>query len=343
MSDLEQRLTEALSHGAEGAPAASGLADAARSRARSRRRGRVTMAAAAVALCVAVPTAVVAARGSDRAGAGPSDHPTATTSPPVVPTGERLESWHGVSVLVPDWWGYGNLDDWCANGGQITTSLVQRPDAVSEDIRCDPRSTYGLTFQAIDNTDDFEWPTVQQTGRAWAPHAFVGGRAIGGVLVMVAAPTRDEALNVLATMRAIGPEGDANGCTVGSGTKATVDRPDGAMSVCRYDADGLLEQSELLTGKDATAAEQALRAAQVDARKGPACEDPHAPTTVIRMLSSDVDASVGFGSSCWSDNRILVGEDPYLLDSSVLYWALSPGWSGSFPEGVSLPSELRMK
>src|SRR3954453_9511878 len=165
MSDLEQRLTDALSQGAEGAPTAAGLADAARSRARSRRRGRVTVAAAAVALCVAVPTALVATHGSTRAGPGPSDDPTATTSPQVVPAGDRVESWHGVSILVPDWWQYGNLGDWCAGGGSIT-SRVQRPEGARDAIQCSPESTYGVSFQAVDNTGDFAWPVVEQPGDA---------------------------------------------------------------------------------------------------------------------------------------------------------------------------------
>ena len=30
-----------------------------------------------------------------------------------------------------------------------------------------------------------------------------------------------------------------------------------------------------------------------------------------------------------------------MLTADVLYWALSPGWSGTVPGDVSLPSELR--
>jgi hypothetical protein len=31
------------------------------------------------------------------------------------------------------------------------------------------------------------------------------------------------------------------------------------------------------------------------------------------------------------------------LTSEVVYWALSPGWSGSVPGEVPLPSELRKR
>ena len=71
-----------------------------------------------------------------------------------------------------------------------------------------PALDYGITFQEIDNTDDFQWP-VGPAGRrrGWPPDAYVGGRGIGGVLVMVTARRDEAGLDVLATMRAIGPRG----------------------------------------------------------------------------------------------------------------------------------------
>ena len=67
-------------------------------------------------------------------------------------------------------------------------------------------------------------------------------------------------------MRAIGPEGDPNGCPVDAGTDPVV--PEDAMTVCRYDDAGLLEQSELLSGADLEAAETALQAAPAADRHG---------------------------------------------------------------------------
>ena len=43
-----------------------------------------------------------------------------------------------------------------------------------------------------------------------------------------------------------------------------------------------------------------------------------------------------------SDDVTIV-TDPRIQTEDVLYWALSPGWSGSVPEGVALPSKLRAK
>jgi hypothetical protein len=343
MSDLETRLAEALRQGAEGAPAAVGLADAARSRARTKRRARMGGVVAAVTLCIAVPTAVVAVRGSDDTGPGPSHGANDDAASRGIPAGQRVESWHGVTALVPDSWGWGSLEDWCADGGQLEPR-VERPGGVSLDIKC-ATSTYGLSFQQLppgqDRDQVFDWPVTLQTSKGWPPDAYVGAHGIGDVLVEVTATTPEAALAVLATVREIGSTGDPNGCP--SSSLALV-RPVGdGMSVCRYDESGLLEQSELLDADDAGTAEQAIRTASLDARRGPPCIRPHAPTTTIRMVSSDFDATVTFGGSCWIDTRVRTGDDARLLDPEVLYWALSPGWSGSVPADVSLPSELRQR
>ena len=329
MSDLEQRLTEALTEGAQGAPNVSGLSSAARSRARSRRRTRFAGAAAAVALAVGVPTAIVATQGSD--SDGPSRVANDTKADPGVPDGYRVESWHDVSIEVPDTWGYGSHDSWCAGGGSLDTPRVSRPGEVSEMIACSPATGYGITFQEIDNGDDFQWPVVQQPGNeSYPPGAYVGGRGIGGVLVMVTAATKEAGLDVLATMRKIGPEGDANGCPVDVGTDP-IARKD-TMTVCRYDAAGLLEQSELLIGADLKAAELALWAAPDINSK--ICDGD--PGQTVRLASvaeyAVIDVSCG---------TLMVHGEARELTKDVVYWALSPGWTGSVPDGVSLPSELR--
>ena len=329
MSDLEQRLADALTGGAQDAPAATGLAAAARSRARSKRRTRVAGAAAAVALAVAVPTAIVATAGSD--SDGPSRVANDPNSDLGVPDGYRVESWHGVSIEVPDTWGYGSLGAWCAGGGSLDKPRVSRPGEVSEMIACSPANGYGITFQEIDNRDDFQWPVVQQPGNDSYPQgAYVGGRGIGGVLVMVTASTQAAGLDVLATMRSIGSEGDAHGCPVDS-TSAPVVRGD-AMTVCRYDDAGLLEQSELLSGADLKSAELALWAAPAET----ATDCDALPAQTIRLASVAEDA--GIDLSC---GTLTVHGEARRLTADVLYWALSPGWSGSVPDGVSLPSELR--
>jgi hypothetical protein len=338
MSDLEQRVAEALEHGAQDAPAGVGLADAARWRARRRRRTRIGGAAAAVALCIAVPTAVVAARGSDDNGRpGPSDVATDATATPGVPAGQRVESWHGVTALVPDTWGWGSLEDWCADGGQLEPR-VERPGGVSLDIKC-ATSTYGLSFQKLppgqDRDQVFDWPVALQTSKGWPPDAYVGAHGIGDVLVEVTAPTAEQAQAILGTVRPIGPQGDPNGCTSSRGEAPPVEVSAAEVRICRYDDRGLLEQSELLSGDDAGRAAAAVEAAPVI----PDC--PRNVTTIVplvRLKAPGISANVDLGGDCPSIHGL--GPDREVT-ADVLYWVLSPGWSGSVPGDVPLPSELR--
>ncbi|MDX6371180.1 MAG: hypothetical protein QOD98_168 [Nocardioidaceae bacterium] len=338
MTDLEQRLTGALVEGADGAPSALGLAAAARSRARVRRRNRVVGAAAVVALAVGVPTAVLASRGST------SDGPSRVANDPsadsrVVPDGYRVESWRSVTIQVPDTWGYGGLESWCAGGGSLDSPRVSRPGGVNEAIACSPATGYGIAFQAIDNTDDFQWPVVQQDPDAgWPPGAYVGARGIGGVLVTVVAKTEAAGLDVLATMHAIGPEGDANGCSSQRGVAPPGDVPQGAMTVCRYDAGGLLEQSEVLSHDDTGRAVAALEAASTIPDNLGCPHDATGAAPIVRLRTADFHATVDLGGDCPTVHGL--GPDRELT-SDVLYWALSPGWSGSFPDGVPVPKELR--
>jgi hypothetical protein len=334
MSDLEQRLAEALARGAEHAPGAAGLAESARARARRKRRVRIGAVAVVAVLCVAVPTAVVAARGSEDRG-GPPHVATDGADHLGVPPGQRVESWRSVTILVPDSWGWGSLASWCAAGGSLTPR-VQRPEGVAPAIGCTPGSTYGISFQAIDNHDDFEWPVVQQDPKSgYPPGAYVGARGIGGVLVTVTAPTQAEGLDVLATMRPIGREGDPNGCAT-DGYSPPRRPAQGAVSVCRYDAKGQLEQSELLTGADAQQAVQAVNAATEPV----ACGDRLRGPATVRLRWASGSALV-YLDGCAA---LTHGDRPtttYALTPDLLSWALSPGWSGSVPEGVSLPSKLR--
>jgi hypothetical protein len=207
---------------------------------------------------------------------------------------------------------------------------------VANSILCDPASTYGITFQEIDNRDDFRWPTVAQTGHSWPAENAVGGRGIGGVLVMVATPTPEVADIVLSSMREIGPQGDPNGCQARY-TPGSANPPEGGLSVCRYDENGALEQSEALFGEDAGDAVQALQAAPepgecADTSQG---SQPH---QIVVLDGAGISATVDLVSGC---PRVTVDGQVRELTPDVVYWALSPGWSGSVPDGVSLPSELR--
>jgi hypothetical protein len=245
----------------------------------------------------------VVALGGDGDGdesAGPADggstavDPSASTATDPAETaypmggGYRWESWHGVTVRVPKNWGYGSLSDWCADGGKLD-ARVQRPETVALSIQCDPGSTYGVSFQEIDNRDDFQWPVVHQDGGGWPEENEVGGRGIGGVLVMAATRDGDQARFILDSMRAIGPQGDPNGQAA---------PPPGSCA---------------------------------DSGSG---SQPH---VVILMEAAGISARVDLASGC---PRVTVDGDVRELTPDVLYWALSPGWSGD-GTNLPLPPELR--
>ena len=325
MSDLEQRLTDALTEGAQDAPAATGLAAAARSRARHRRRARVAGAAAAVALAVGVPTAIVATglglrrpvpgrerperRQPRRAGRLPlrelarRDHRGA----------RHLGLRHAQRVVR------GRRAGRRGSSGPVTWRADRlRPEAFG----------YGVSFQEIDNRDDFQWPVVQQPGDSWPQGAYVGGRGIGGVLVMVACRTRPWPRSP--GLGAVQRRRDPNGCPVDSSSDPVV--PGDAMTVCRYDDAGRSSRASC-----SVAPISRPRSWPSGRRR------PRPPPTVtrsrrqtIRLASVAEDA--GIDLSC---GTLTVHGEARRLTADVLYWALSPGWSGSVPDDVSLPSELR--
>jgi hypothetical protein len=331
MSDFEGRVTEVLRSESEAAPDALGLAGAARTRAGRRRRTRVAAVGAVAVLAVAIPVGVVALGGGD----GPGKTPVAgnNDAADTVPAG-RWESWHGVTVQVPDDWQYGNQSTWCAGGGSADQFLITRPGGMSEMIACSPQSSYGLAFQEIDSkaTDEpFDWPVVTQTGDAWPEGTFVGAHGENGVLVTVAGPDREALLDVLATVQTI--EGaDPHGCGPRVGDDHVVGS-EGAMSVCRYDTAGALEQSELLVGSNAQDAAAALDSTvQGDLD----CAPSEGPGQVVEMFDGTRDVSIELDGAC----TVVDGSPSGIADADVMWWALSPGWTGD-ATGLPLPSALR--
>ena len=247
MSDLEQRLADALTEGAQGAPVRTrpgrGRAVAgpdAGAATGSSGRPRV------VALAVGVPTVRRwPPGGSDD---GPTDPATGRRPDPDDHRARkrarrryRVESWHDVThpgARRPG--GTAAWSAWCAGGGSLDTPRVSRPGDVSETIACSPALGYGITFQEIDNTDDFQWPVVQQDPDAgWPPerlrrrprHRWRAGRW---------SPRRRRRPG----RGACSPPCDAIGRAATPTAARSTLRPDpatspeGAMAVCRYDDDG---------------------------------------------------------------------------------------------------------
>lgn len=345
MSDFESRVRDALGAGASGAPEAVGLADAARGRARARRRTTVAAAAVAVLALVAVPAGVLAVRDSGDSGPGVAKDTTDSPSS-VVPDGWRTETWHDLEVQVPDDWGYGALSTWCISADQPGDPVVQRPEGAVEMIACTPASGYGISFfdSAVVTMLGPEGK-ARQPGDASLPEGAWAGFATvdGGAGVSVVAATRELAQQVLdSAVRVDGVDG--NGCAPQAAKAPGVGDED-AVSVCRYDGAGLLVQSERLTGRDASDAVAALEAAPETTYAPPCAEEPggdQEQTEFALMVAGDRTYTVQWTGSACPYHGVFVGDDVRRsLTPDVMFWALSPGWSGGVDGSVPFPPELR--
>jgi len=339
MSDFERRVEEALASGAEGAPDASGLADGARRRVRRRRRTTVAVAAAAVVAAVAVPVGVIALGNG-----GGSDDVDRAEDPPVADT--RIETWHDIQVEVPASWGYGPRTTWCL-GREAETPVVERPGGVVAAIACDPSYSFGVSW--VDGSTEMVDP-VYPSGEVWqyeageikeyVPGSWLGYWYEGDDMVQVNAADKETVQAILDSVQRVDGV-DANGCPVTRQEGFTTDSE--RMSVCRYDGGGQLEQSELLSAEDTEAAIAALRAAPPgDPEMLASCAQDQLPRLVVQMVNTDVNSEVIIQAPCPYRPGITSGGESFQeLTPDVLYWALSPGWSGSVSEGVTLPEPLR--
>lgn len=264
MSDLESRLSAALTGAASGAPDPHGLAAGARRRLR-RRRTAIAAGLAAVVL-LAVPAALAVGgdrpRGSDVATQTPD--PTTDAS-----DGWRTETWHGVTFEVPDRWGHGGSTAWCTQSENPidVTPTVSRPDSVTPMIACTPQHGYGVSVGSSAAYD-----TVHPSGQVWRydtegvdvamypDDTWLGHWYDGEEVVKVVTPDRTLAERVLASVRTV--DGiDPNGCPADLGAAEAATGGSEGLSLCRYDEEDLLAASRLLTGEDAIEAMEALTSA----------------------------------------------------------------------------------
>ncbi len=345
MSDFEDRLTSALRSAGDGAPDGVGLAGAARGRADTRRRRTALASAAAVAVVAAVGGVALLGNGGDRdpVADGPSESPSASpTSAPTAELTERVESWRDLQVTVPASWGHGTLSGWCTGGAtEPGPPVVERAEAMRDMILCtEPANGYGVMF-----FDGSAADLAYKAGHIWKydageyatypPGAWLGyqrGGDTGDNIVMVVGPDRETTEQVLASFERI-TEADANGCTPHPVDPALA-VADGTLRLCRYGVDDWLEQSELLTGKDAVDAQAALEAA---------------PAKGERMCTMALTGPVVLAYSAEAQGRVTLdachgfawaGEE-HDLTAEVLYWMLTPGWSGGVEGDVPLPTKLR--
>lgn len=352
---FEDKVREALaSHDRDGdAAAVAGLADGARARMRSRRRTTMTVVAAAVAVA-AVP-AVLAVTGLSRdaaPGPGGSTASESDTSPDPAPSGQRDESWQNLTVTVPDDWGYGGGSDWCADGALLDQEPeVVRPEGGVRTIGCTPQNGYGVYFgdgSAINFVYDsghvwqYGWESPDQI-HVYPEDAWLGLFQDGDHYLMVVTPDEATTRAVLESARVVRGH-DPNGCAVRDGTDVAAGDGD-RWSVCRYGADGWLRESELLSEADSATFLQAVTDAPLKEQNEPSCEGVAGaePAGHVRAGSGgDVGSvSIVFESWCPPENGVFLSGAVRELTPDILYWAISPGWSGGVDGSVPLPDQLR--
>ncbi len=337
MSDFETRLTEGLSGVAERSPHPGDLGAAARGRLRRRRRTTTATVAAALAV-VAIPVGLtVVGTGDER---GPDRRETTVTEP--VPDDWRAETWGDLTLRVPPEWGWGSGTDWCTTeeSAATATPVVSRPGQVARAIGCVPTYGYGVHFFAPSGGElppGTEGAVQQYRGRRYPYGAWIGYASTGQAAVWVVTDSRTLTRQVLDSTEAVG-EVDPNGCATQVPPVARRSEP--RVSVCRYDS-GSLEQSELLSAADSRAVVEAVRSASSAEALRPACAPYSLEQPVITLQSTDVDARLLPSKRCNIATVFLDRVREKLLTEDVLYWALSPGWSGWVPRGVPMPDELR--
>ena len=340
-NDFERQVTDTLRAGAQAGPDAVGLADAARRRAQSRRRTGLSALGAVLVIGLLVPVGVLAFDAEegpdpDRPGRDASTATDPVSSGAATPTGFHVESWHGVSVEVPNTWGYGPLGTWCAAGGELDDPIVERPGITSQ-ILCTPRHGYGMSFAQAE-PGELGRAMRQVSGSVFPEGAWVGSTIVGDVRVLVSSRSEHVAAYVLGSATASGPV-DPNGCPAQPG------QPPGDVtltSVCHYDAAGRLELSEALPTDAADAARAAVETAPVDDTQA-RCDHVPEPFGVAELRIGAEVATVTFGSSCVGDNKMMWRGQPHVVTPEVMYWVLSPSWpGGSVGPGVTLPPDRRL-
>lgn len=352
MTDFERRVTEALESGAEDSPDATGLAAAARTRARRRGRARTVGVVAAVVVAVAAtPVAFSLGDGDGSTAPGVVDTPSSTPTSATAEPGWRTESFRDLEAQVPSSWRYGNLSTWCLDGrSEPGRPVVERPGGAVPAIGCgQPAEGYGVQFFSTalfdpvggDLTDPWRYGWEPGQVRLYPRDSWLAiACATCDYAVRVVAPDEETARAVIESVRTV-DGADGTGCAVRRGGDAPPVGT-GTVAVCRYDADGWLQQAELLTGDDAAAATGAVEAAPADLARGPGpCDRPAEPFGEVLLREPGRDVSVVFESSCVHDNGVRFDGEGHELTRDVLYWAISPGWSGGTYGDVPLPDRLR--
>jgi len=350
---LEERLPGALRRHAGDDDGVALLAAGARARATRRARRRTAGAVVAAAIAVAAVPTAIALTGSSPTTVGPAPSPPTTSdgapTPDATPSATRVESWRNLTVSVPSDWGYGGGSDWCASApGTRDRPEVVRPGGGVRAVGCTPQSSYGLHFidgsairWARESGDVWQYGWDSPDGVKMYPEdAWLGHFRVGDHALMIV--TRDEATTraVLDSVREVAGT-DPNGCAPRDGEDVAAGDGD-RWSVCRYSGDGWLVQSELLTAEQSQRFAAAVETAPPFAVVGE-CRTRFEPSG---RVAAGVDGDLGtvsivFEDSCFQRRGVFFSGTSAALTEDVLYWALSPGWSGGVDGSVPLPEEFR--
>lgn len=280
MTDFEQMLRDGMAHGAEEAPAPTDLARGARARLR-RRRARSARLAAVVGVAAVVAVAIPIGLSLSGADAGRESvtapdravRTTANDPKDVNEVGDfmRTTSWRGITFVVPSEWQRGASTSWCTEGRRPArvTPRIAFPGDPAVRIACEPRSGYGVTVAPAAVFDP-----VYDSGHVWQYDTAGVDRAMypdGAWLsywydedwvITVATPSQPLTDRIASSIGA--DQVDINGCAVAYDEVAvrTSVGPRGVgASLCRYTADGALDDSQRLTIRENEAALAAIAAA----------------------------------------------------------------------------------
>jgi hypothetical protein len=217
------------------------------------------------------------------------------------------------------------------------------------DIRCFPQYAYGVLIESSAAVD-----LAHPSGSVWQygdEGVYPDGAWLSIVVedeIAVTVVTRDQATaaRIVDSVQTIDGV-DGSGCTPRFDQRSDADLGGQAdrrsrMSICRYDPDGWLVQSERLSEQDTESATEALSAAPIRQGQSPCSGTPVRHSTVVMGFGHDLGSVwVRWGSQCGGERGVFFSGVVRELTPDILFWALSPGWSGSVPDGVPMPDRLR--
>ncbi len=214
--------------------------------------------------------------------------------------------------------------------------MLCEPDAIGFGVTFGPSAAISPAYQS-GHVWQYEAGDVTQ----YVPGSWLGYWYDGNDLVEVNAADKETVQTVIDSVERV-RKVDANGCPVERQEGFTTDSEQ--MSVCRYDADFQLEQSELLSPEDTAAAIAALEAAPAGdpTKGGGGCSPAGSAHLHVNLMTADLSTLVILQAPCPYKPGITSGGESFQeLTSDVLYWALSPGWFGAVEGDVPLPDPLR--